>query len=418
MPTKRNWAGEQQEYIPAGSSKGGEYAGGSGLGGAKFDGKVEQDFNDPRLAKHNLAQERDFEVKTEPQYDTENKRIVESFKNETISNKQKKLQEKGGTQYENINLDLSNPIHRLNDTDRLKYRTEKNAEGYDIAEKLIKKYEPNVDTIANDILGVTEQQGGIMVGLDFRLKRPDSLTRKLYADVREAKEKGQTITLQDAANKMGDVARFTSCFEPKDFQKGADAVIRSLQQKGYELVKFKNYFQPGSSYKGLNCNFKDKNGNIFELQFHTPETMKIKEGYEIDIGKRKAVMNNLAFQSHDIYETTRVLEDKQRKNEITDDEVIKLNALKEHGREMWNPITYSFPNWTIDNYKQKQKNVDDYTNELFKKAKVKTFTSQKGKNKDGDIVEIRRFGKGQNAIRYNETKNVVEQVWHDGKRII
>ena len=38
MPTKRNWAGEQQEYYPAGTSKGGEYSKGSGENGAKFDG--------------------------------------------------------------------------------------------------------------------------------------------------------------------------------------------------------------------------------------------------------------------------------------------------------------------------------------------------------------------------------------------
>ena len=352
MPTKLNWAGEQQEYYPAGSSKGGEYAAGSGQGGQKFDGKVEQDFNDVKQAQHNLAQDRDFNITKSVKPNTEANQIVESFRTETINNKKQKLLEKGEEQYDDINLDLSKPIHKIDENDRLKYRTEKNAEGYDIAENLLKKYETNVDNIANDLKNATEKLGGVMIGLDFRLKRPDSLTRKLYSEVSEAREKGETITLQDAANKMGDIARFTSCFDSEHFKENADKVIRSLQADGYELVKFKNYFQPGASYKGLNCNFRDKQGNLFELQFHTPETMEIKEGYNIDIANKKAVIDKAAFQSHDVYETTRVLEDKIRNGEATDEDVIKLKALKNHNIEMWDEIQYSFPDWTIENYKK------------------------------------------------------------------
>lgn len=64
MPTKRNWAGEQQEYIPSGSSKGGEYAKGSGQGGAKFDGKPNDDFHkftdsltNPSTSIHEIPEE-------------------------------------------------------------------------------------------------------------------------------------------------------------------------------------------------------------------------------------------------------------------------------------------------------------------------------------------------------------------------
>ena len=65
----------------------------------------------------------------------------------------------------------------------------------------------------------------------------------------------------------------------------------------------------------------------------------------------------------------------------------------------------------------KEKTLDDYTDELFKKTKLKTFTSKKYKNPQGEIVEIRRFGEGKDAIRYNETKKEVEQVWIDGERV-
>lgn len=65
----------------------------------------------------------------------------------------------------------------------------------------------------------------------------------------------------------------------------------------------------------------------------------------------------------------------------------------------------------------KEKSLDDYTDELFKKTKLKTFTSKKYKNPQGEIIEIRRFGEGQDAIRYNETKKEVEQVWIGGERV-
>lgn len=67
--------------------------------------------------------------------------------------------------------------------------------------------------------------------------------------------------------------------------------------------------------------------------------------------------------------------------------------------------------------KPTEKDINGYTDDLFKAAKVTTFTSKKYKNPQGEIVEIRRFGEGQNAIRYNETKKEVEQVWIDGKRV-
>lgn len=65
----------------------------------------------------------------------------------------------------------------------------------------------------------------------------------------------------------------------------------------------------------------------------------------------------------------------------------------------------------------KVKSLNDYTDELLKKSGVKEYTSKKYKNKDNDIVEIRRFGEGKHAIRFNQTKNIVEQVWYNGEKI-
>lgn len=66
---------------------------------------------------------------------------------------------------------------------------------------------------------------------------------------------------------------------------------------------------------------------------------------------------------------------------------------------------------------EKEKTLDDYTDELLKKTKLTTFNSKKYKNQQGEIVEIRRFGEGKNAIRYNETTKQIEQVWINGERV-
>lgn len=331
MPTKRNKAGEQQEYVPAGhGDASGEYGNESGSN------KHFQSFGKKEIKGFSF-----------------NNKTINDFRDSVIKTKLAKLKEKGESQIDNINLDLSQPISKVSDKQRDILYLEHPKEVVDLAVNKIRQYEPIVDNIANDLLSSTTAQGGLMIGLDFRLKRPESLSRKIQSEVLEAKEKGETITFKEAVDRMGDVARFTSVFDPENFQENADKVLRDLQAKGYEIVKFKNFFQPGASYKGLNTNLRDKNGNMFELQFHTPESMKIKEGYDIDVKNKKATVDKAAFQSHDVYETTRVLEDKIRKNEATPEDIAKHKALKEHNIKMWDSIQYSFPNWTIDNYNKK-----------------------------------------------------------------
>ena len=341
MPTKLNKAGKQQPYVPKGNGDAsGEYGNHTGSN------KHFQTFGKKEITNFGKKEFKGF---------SSNNKIVNEFRDTVIKNKLAKLKEKGEQQIDNINLDLSQPISKITDLQKQLVYEKHPKEVVDLAAQKIQRYEPIVDNIANDILSSTTQQGGLMIGLDFRLKRLESLSRKIQSDVLEAKEKGETLTFQDAVNKMGDVARFTACFDPQNFQQSADKVLRDLQAKGYEITKFKNSFQPGSSYKGLNCNLKDKNGNIFELQFHTPDTMKIKEGYDIDIKNRKAIINKATMTSHDIYETTRVIEDNIRKGKATPQEIAQLDALKKHSVDIWNPITYNFDNWTIDNYKAQPK---------------------------------------------------------------
>ena len=112
--------------------------------------------------------------------------------------------------------------------------------------------------------------------------------------------------------------------------------------------------------------------------------MKIKEGYDIDIKNRKATINKATMTSHDIYETTRVIEDNIRKGKATPQEMAQLDALKQHSVDIWKPITYNFDNWTIDNYKAEPKIQSSSGASV---GKIKTYKPV-GRTTSGEIGEL------------------------------
>jgi hypothetical protein len=56
-----------------------------------------------------------------------------------------------------------------------------------------------------------------------------------------------------------------------------NASLKKLENIGIEVTRVKNTFLKNSPYKGVNVNLKSKSGNIFELQFHTPDSFNIKQ---------------------------------------------------------------------------------------------------------------------------------------------
>lgn len=116
--------------------------------------------------------------------------------------------------------------------------------------------------VTPDLQGLANQQGMKMEGLDFRLKTEDSLIRKL----------GDT-----PADQVGDALRYTMVSGADDLAGNAASTLRTLQDKGYEVVKVKNTFLPDAPYKGLNTQLRSPDGQLFELQFHTPQSFDVKQ---------------------------------------------------------------------------------------------------------------------------------------------
>lgn len=83
----------------------------------------------------------------------------------------------------------------------------------------------------------------------------------------------------------------------------------SLPNEGYNTIVVKNYWNaPNNPYNGVNTFVKSPSGQIFELQYHTPESFEVKNG-----------------KMHKLYEEWRVLPDEEPQKEALQAEMMRLS---------------------------------------------------------------------------------------------
>lgn len=116
-------------------------------------------------------------------------------------------------------------------------------------------------------------------GLAFRCKQGDSLLRKVNSEVAEAQEAGKSdMTPGKAMDGIWDAVRYTQVSTPDKIADNFNDTIDSLEGKGYRVVRVSNSWDnPNMAYKGVNCRMLSPKGQKFELQFHTPDSVGIKE---------------------------------------------------------------------------------------------------------------------------------------------
>jgi hypothetical protein len=145
--------------------------------------------------------------------------------------------------------------------------------------------------ITRDIIDLATDFGAKPVGLDFRLKSEDSLTRKIASEVADSRIAGVPVTPTAAASSMSDTIRYTYTLADSDYAAGTERIIGALSEKGYTM-RVKNYWQEGNTYKGVNVAMKDKDGVPVELQFHTDESLRVKQGALHDLYERQRVLTD------------------------------------------------------------------------------------------------------------------------------
>lgn len=130
---------------------------------------------------------------------------------------------------------------------------------------------------------MAREHGAELVGLEFRKKSFPSLTRKIESKVRSGE------TMHDAAASISDALRYTMQIPDDRYSAVAQSVIDTLKAQG-ATVRVKNYWDR-PDYRGINAPYTLPDGLKVELQFHTPTSLRVKEG-----------------ELHTLYEAWRVLD--------------------------------------------------------------------------------------------------------------
>lgn len=183
-----------------------------------------------------------------------------------------------------------------------------------------KKAEPGITGI---ISRVANENNVTLKGLEFRLKTKDSLARKIASEYRD---NAGAISYKIIGEKIGDSVRYTYVIDESRYSSSVMKISEDLKARGLSPYdnKFRNYWS-NPTYKGINSNWISQDGQIFEIQFHSPQSLRIKEE-----------------KSHKIYEKQRVETDP-----------LKIKAYSEQIEEIWRDVsTPKDVDWlTIDGWK-------------------------------------------------------------------
>lgn len=124
-----------------------------------------------------------------------------------------------------------------------------------------------------DITDVVERAardaGSVLVGLDNRVKSVESLRRKLADLVSQDPD----LTVDDAAEQVYDVLRFTVVAEAGRYMATHDDVLAELRSQGVDVVAETNRWA-GPGYRGINVRLRVGTARRFEVQFHTRESFE------------------------------------------------------------------------------------------------------------------------------------------------
>jgi|GEM_PF-1751672 len=216
-------------------------------------------------------------------YDEWLQRLQGEYGHDAVEVLQKKVTNLGSDKkqyekYKEVLSDNSN-MKSLDSFQDLKYKTPeqwaKVKHQYSVenkAKSLLMTAKEKEPTITSDLSSAVDKYGGHLEGLDFRLKGQGSLVRKMNSDLKAGS------SLSEVSNSMYDLVRYTSVSTPDNLTTHYFNVVDDLKEKGYNMVRVKNTLGDlESDYRGLNCVVEDGSGYNFELQFHTPQSLEIKE---------------------------------------------------------------------------------------------------------------------------------------------
>jgi hypothetical protein len=133
--------------------------------------------------------------------------------------------------------------------------------------------------------------GGWLEGLEHRLKGDERLKEKLAGSLKITPDKAPEDVMQGIA----DAIRYTFCFVPDNYAAGYSDVSQRLESTGYRMVYSRNHWRDDLEYKGINTRWVTQEGQLFEVQFHTPESYHAKQ--EVTHSSYERARNQLTGRS-------------------------------------------------------------------------------------------------------------------------
>jgi len=159
------------------------------------------------------------------------------------------------------------------------------------------QFEPVLTDMMQRLAELTE---GELAGLENAIKPVESLQGKIERDMLE---KG--ISAQEAAADVNDRNRYTVVLSGEDFLEKVQQAQTDLESQGWNQYdeKYKNFFGSGDNYDGYNTVLVNAQGQRFELQYHTEDSLRVKQQihplYEkfrgtSDIGERRSLWQQVS----------------------------------------------------------------------------------------------------------------------------
>jgi hypothetical protein len=135
----------------------------------------------------------------------------------------------------------------------------------------------------SDIRALAADVGGRAADLEFRMKSPASLARKITTKQATAFGQGREISAESVVAGLGDTLRYTVAVTDHDsIADAARLTVRQLQEHGWEISEIESTYVSGNPYKGLHIIGKPPGGPQTEVQVHSELSLAAKTDTHLD----------------------------------------------------------------------------------------------------------------------------------------
>ena len=151
----------------------------------------------------------------------------------------------------------------------------------------------NEPEITKTVTETAKQVGMEQAGLEFRVKSKNRYLKKIKDNY---KPSGTEYEVKD-------ILRYTFTAPGEELAKKTLQSIDAFAGKGYNTTEIKNTWAARRPpYRGVNTSIKSPGGQIFEMQYHTPESFDLKQNYLHDLYERWQALDHSSPEAMDLYD--------------------------------------------------------------------------------------------------------------------